>query len=82
MNNSIKHSQATEITIHLSLLRKSIKLEFSDNGVGFDKKILKTSKQFGLIGIKERVQSLKGNFELVTSPSKGTSLIILIPRRL
>ena len=82
MNNSIKHSQATEITIHLCLLRKSIKLEFSDNGVGFDKKILKTSKQFGLIGIKERVQSLKGNFELVTSPSKGTSLIILIPRRL
>ena len=82
MNNSIKHSQATEITIYLSLLRKSIKLEFSDNGVGFDKKILKTSKQFGLIGIKERVQSLKGNFELVTSPSKGTSLIILIPRRL
>jgi len=82
MNNSLKHSRASEITIHLSLLKKSIKLEFSDNGVGFDKKILKTSKQFGLIGIKERVQSLKGNFDLVTSPSQGTRLIILIPIRL
>ena len=82
MNNSLKHSQASEIIIDLSLLKQSIKLEFSDNGVGFDKKILKTSKQFGLIGIKERVQSLRGNFELVTSPLKGTNLIILIPRRL
>jgi len=81
MNNALKHSKATEITIDLSLLKKSLKLEFSDNGVGFDKKILKNTKQFGLIGIKERIQSLKGTFDLQTSPSKGTSLIILIPRR-
>jgi len=81
MNNALKHSKATEITVHLSLLKKSLKLEFSDNGVGFDKKILKNTKQFGLIGIKERIQSLKGTFDLQTSPSKGTSLIILIPRR-
>jgi len=81
MNNALKHSKASEIKIDLSLLKKSLKLEFSDNGVGFDKKILKNSKQFGLIGIKERVQSLKGTFDLRTSPSKGTRLIILIPRR-
>ena len=81
MNNALKHSKASEIKIDLSLLKKSLKLEFSDNGVGFDKKILKNTKQFGLIGIKERIQSLKGTFDLQTSPSKGTSLIILIPRR-
>ena len=81
MNNALKHSKATEITVHLSLLKKSLKLEFSDNGVGFDKKILKNTKQFGLIGIKERIQSLKGTFDLQTSPSNGTKLIILIPIR-
>jgi len=81
MNNALKHAKASEITIDLNLLKKSLKLEFSDNGVGFDKKILKNTKQFGLIGIKERIQSLKGTFDLQTSPSKGTSLIILIPRR-
>ena len=81
MSNALKHSKASEIKIDLSLLKQSLKLEFSDNGVGFDKKILKNSKQFGLIGIKERVQSLKGTFRLETSPSKGTRLIILIPRR-
>ena len=81
MSNALKHSKASEIKIDLSLLKQNLKLEFSDNGVGFDKKILKNSKQFGLIGIKERVQSLKGTFGLETSPSKGTRLIILIPRR-
>ena len=80
MNNAIKHSKAKEISINLYLLKQALKLEFSDDGVGFDKKILKNSKQFGLIGIKERVQSLKGTFEIITRPSKGTKLIILIPR--
>jgi two-component system, NarL family, sensor histidine kinase UhpB len=81
MNNALKHSKASEISIDLSLLKKNLKIEFSDNGVGFDKKILKNSKQFGLIGIKERVQSLKGTFEIKTSPSEGVKLMILIPRR-
>jgi hypothetical protein len=80
MNNAIKHSKAKEISINLYLLKQALKLEFADDGVGFDKKILKNSKQFGLIGIKERVQSLKGTFEIITRPSKGTKLIILIPR--
>ena len=81
MNNALKHAKANEITIDLSLLKDNLKLEFSDNGVGFDKEILKNSKQFGLIGIKERVQSLKGTFELQTHPLEGVKLIILIPKR-
>ena len=80
MNNALKHAKASEILIDLSCLKKNLKLEFSDNGIGFDKKILKNSKQFGLIGIKERVQSLKGTFELQTSLSNGVKLIILIPK--
>jgi len=81
MNNALKHSKASEIIITISLLKKTLKLEFYDNGVGFDKKILTNSKQFGLIGIKERVQSLTGTFDLQTSPLNGTKLIILIPIR-
>ena len=81
MNNTLKHAKASEILINLNSLKKNLKLEFSDNGIGFNKKILKNSKQFGLIGIKERVQSLKGTFELQTSLSNGVKLIILIPKR-
>ena len=81
MNNALKHSNANEITIKLNIIKNSLKLEFYDDGVGFDTKILKDSKQFGLIGIKERVQSLKGTFDLQTSPSNGARLIILIPIR-
>jgi len=81
MNNALKHAKANEVSIDLSCLKSNLKLEFSDNGVGFDKKILKNSKQFGLIGIKERVQSLNGTFELQTSLSKGVKLTILIPKK-
>ena len=81
MNNSLKHSKANQIRINLTLNKINLKLDFADNGVGFNTKILKNSKQFGLIGIRERVQSLKGTFEIQSGPSKGTKLIILIPRR-
>jgi signal transduction histidine kinase len=81
MNNSLKHSKASEIKIKLSQTKGSLKLDFSDNGIGFDTKILKNSKQFGLVGIKERVHSLQGTFEIQSSPSSGTRLIIFIPGR-
>jgi two-component system, NarL family, sensor histidine kinase UhpB len=81
MNNCLKHSKASEIRINLTLTKENLKLDFSDNGVGFNTKILKNSKQFGLIGIKERVQSLKGTFEIQSGQTRGTKLVILIPKR-
>ena len=82
MNNALKHSKASKISINLSVIKKDLVLEFSDNGVGFNTKILKNSKQFGLVGIKERVQSLRGTFEIQSSRLDGTKLTIIIPGRL
>ncbi len=82
MNNALKHSKASKIKINLSIIKKDLVLEFSDNGVGFNTNTLKNSKQFGLVGIKERVQSLRGTFEIKSSRSDGTKLTIIIPGRL
>ena len=82
MNNALKHSKASKISINLSVIKKDLVLEFSDNGVGFNTKTLKNSKQFGLVGIKERVQSLRGTFEIQSSRLDGTKLTIIIPGRL
>ena len=82
MNNALKHSKASKIKINLNVIKKDLVLEFSDNGVGFNTKTLKNSKQFGLVGIKERVQSLRGTFEIQSSRLDGTKLTIIIPGRL
>jgi len=79
MNNTLKHANATEIKINLKQSNNKLILEFEDNGNGFDIKILKNTKQFGLIGIKERAHSLNGDFFIKAKLKGGTNLKIEIP---
>ena len=79
MNNCMKHANAKKIVINLNHIKKELKLSFTDDGVGFDTKILTNTKQFGLIGIQERVKSLYGTFHIKSFKGKGTSINISIP---
>jgi hypothetical protein len=79
MNNCLKHADASKVNIIIEKKNKNLYLEFADNGVGFNKSILSKTKQFGLVGIQERVNSLRGKFELITKKNKGTILKFYIP---
>tara|TARA_B100000035_G_scaffold315331_1_gene335302 strand:- start:22341 stop:23540 length:1200 start_codon:yes stop_codon:yes gene_type:complete len=78
MNNCLKHADASEVNINLMADKKILKISFSDNGKGFDTKMLKSSKQFGIVGMRERIQGLNGKFEL-QSDENGTIISGLIP---
>ena len=79
MNNCLKHAKAHNISINLDHKDKYLTLIFNDDGVGFDTNLLTKSKQFGLIGMKERVKSLSGMFSIKSTPTKGTLINISIP---
>jgi len=81
MNNALKHSQADKVQIELKNINSKLIIKFDDNGVGFDTSILSKTKQFGLVGIKERVNYLSGTFSLKSMIKKGTSLKVEIPLR-
>jgi PAS domain S-box-containing protein len=78
MNNCLKHADASEVRIDLIADKNYLKILFRDNGKGFDPKMLKTSKQFGIVGMRERIQGLNGKFEL-QSNENGTIITGLIP---
>jgi signal transduction histidine kinase len=78
MNNALKHAEASTLKINLIKIKRKLCIEFNDDGKGFDVSILKSTKQFGLIGIKERVQALNGSFEIQSTPKNGTNLKIVI----
>jgi len=79
MNNCVKHANASLVNIKLSMKKDQLTLLFKDNGVGFDKKILESTKQFGLVGIDERVKALNGQFEVVSEIDQGTKIRIILP---
>lgn len=78
LNNSAKHSQATEINLTLILRNDIFTILFEDNGIGFDEQ--KTnSKSRGLINMKERTNSRNGTFIIDSTIDQGVTITIEIP---
>lgn len=78
INNVVRHSKATRVSVSLKDTADGIRLTVQDNGTGADLKALK--KGFGLSSIESRVKTMKGWF-LLTSPAKtgGTKAEVLFP---
>lgn len=83
-NNSIKHSNGSEIKIYIKNENKVLHIEVSDNGEGyFIDQILKpeenNNKGFGVSMMKERVALLSGEITIDSKINEGTKIIIDIP---
>jgi len=80
VNNIIKHSQATEAKIEINKHRKYVNILISDNGIGFDKRLMKKENNgLGLEGMKERVNLINGKYKLKSEQGRGTTVEIKIP---
>ena len=47
--------------------------------LGFDVSQPRSEMSFGLIGMKERAESLGGEFRLESEPGQGTSVEVVLP---
>jgi signal transduction histidine kinase len=72
LTNICKHAQATAIKLELVATAETICLIIEDNGKGFRSDSV--TYGFGLQGMKERVASLNGTFNLATTPGSGCQI--------
>jgi signal transduction histidine kinase len=77
INNILKHSKATEVSVQLYNTNNAIILIVEDNGVGLS--IEKTTKGIGLLNISSRLDMVNGNVNFEPSPKSGTLVTIKIP---
>jgi PAS domain S-box-containing protein len=77
LNNIVRHAEATETIIELSIQKSIFKLIIKDNGKGFDPTSVKNGA--GLNNIRNRVYLLNGNLTLDTQPGKGCTLVVQLP---
>lgn len=79
LNNAAKHSKATMINFKISK-QDTLRLEYSDDGVGFDATKLSPSfNNMGLSSMRQRVQSLNGNIEFYSQLKHGLRVLIDFP---
>ncbi|MEI8205018.1 MAG: HAMP domain-containing protein [Bacteroidota bacterium] len=81
INNIIKHSDANNVLISIFFSQNSIFLSIEDDGKGFDFEKMDT-KGNGILNIKERVKSLKGECRFYSTIEKGTQIEIAIPYKI
>ncbi|WP_018986374.1 CHASE3 domain-containing protein [Methylophilus methylotrophus] len=78
LNNCSKYAKATQVSVHLMHDEQYIKLEIADNGIGFDMNSLTTANT-GISGMRNRVESIGGHYEVTSAPGQGTSTRVLLP---
>ncbi|MEM1291797.1 MAG: sensor histidine kinase, partial [Cyanobacteria bacterium P01_H01_bin.162] len=78
LTNLQKHAQAQQVHLHGYATSTDIWLELQDDGVGFDSDGVLPG--FGLRGMQERTQLLKGQLKVQSQIGKGTFIQVCIPR--
>ena len=77
INNSLKHADATHISVMLREESELLIVEYSDNGRGFNYSDVESSGM-GLSNIRSRISSLNGKFELHSSIGKGMCVKVAV----
>jgi signal transduction histidine kinase len=78
VTNTIKHAKAKTFRATLTIATNEIQFRLVDDGVGFD--LHAEHEGFGLIGMKERVEQIGGQFILRSMPGQGTEVQIILKK--
>lgn len=77
--NSLKHSQATQITLQILKTEGNLSIVYEDNGVGFQPFGAAYKPGLGLAGIEARILSLKGVMGIDSGRGNGSTFTFDIP---
>lgn len=83
VHNAVLHAHPQRIQIHVDFGRNDLHLEVRDDGIGFNaaEVLGEEDRHYGLVGIRERVQAVGGEFTLDSVPGRGTHLSVRIPKK-
>ena len=81
LQNAIRHAAPRRLSVFLRFDPGHLHLSIEDNGVGFDSSLdrLEESQHYGLVGMRERVERMGGEFTLTSSQGEGTQVRLTIP---
>ena len=78
LTNIVRHAQATQVWLRISVRNDRLVLELADNGQGFNLSERKAGDD-GLANIQERLKSLGGDCEITSDRQKGTTVRFQAP---
>ncbi len=75
--NAARHGHAGNVRVRLAA-GEAVELTVLDDGVGFDTAAAGSGRGFGLVSMRERIESLGGRFTISSYPSTGTRVEVAL----
>jgi signal transduction histidine kinase len=81
LRNSVSHGNPARISVRIVFEGARVRMEVRDDGRGFDSDLssLESKGHFGIIGMRERVEQLGGEFALQSHAGEGTVVTVSFP---
>ncbi len=82
LTNVTKHARAARVEITLVPEGRVLRCSIRDDGVGFGvptRLVQRGARGLGLLGIQERLNAVGGTLDIVSTPGRGTALVITVP---
>lgn len=81
VHNAVRHARPSEVDLKVNFEPGRISLRVLDDGCGFDPEFVlaEPEKHFGLVGMRERIERLGGQFSIRSEKGKGTQVSAEIP---
>ncbi len=81
VTNVVRHSGANNVTVRLIYDPRQVVLEVADDGCGFEPATARAEAHghFGLTGMRERTQQLRGQVTIESAPGTGTRVRVEAP---
>lgn len=80
-NNTLKHAQATELSIEMTFAEKELLVAYQENGKGFAPQLnsVAETNSLGMKSIESRVNYLNAKMDFQSSPGKGVKVDLKVP---
>lgn len=79
VNNALKHAEASNIIIQLSVHNERLHITIEDDGKGFDTEKIDLQHSAGMHNIQSRLSFLHGDMKIMSAPGEGTTIEIEMP---
>ncbi len=79
LSNVRKHAKAQHVWVSCSEQNSNLVLEIRDDGRGFSPEDVSGPSQHGLRGMRERVELIGADFQMISRPQQGTTIRVCLP---
>jgi signal transduction histidine kinase len=80
LTNIIRHAHAKNVLLVVDADDDNYRIRISDDGIGIDPEQLVGAMSHGMLGMRHRIETLKGKIEIGTNEGHGINIQVQVPR--